>query len=219
MKCDKNHFITAALAMVLSWSTSAIAYDVDPATYVKLPYSCQSWFVAMGRRGSVHGMSFSGINPPLDLNSAIGANTNRMNHYCPSLVALIRFKESDPEQLDEAERTRQLAAILKGIDQQVPHSGGWFKAEVLRNKCHVHRLLSESKQAEKACRSAFRTYPPYLPAYWELASIYEAGSDYEKAISTLQDAMEHAKSPSYQQTIADRIERLRELAAHQSADS
>lgn len=209
-----RHFICVSL---IFWSGKALSYDVDPASFLKLPKSCQSWFIdaAALRPGLITGMSFAGMKPPMNLDSTIGRARAGMNHYCNGLVHLIRFKDHEHRSMTQKQRKVTLRYILSEIDYLRPSGSAarWFKAEVLRNRGHILSLMGESSRAISAYQSAIEAHPPYLPAYWELATVFEELKTYGRAIRTLENALEHTRKPGYSKKISDRIVRLRKLAA------
>jgi tetratricopeptide (TPR) repeat protein len=204
------------------WVGEAFSYEVDPSTYLKLPKSCQSWYIDAPNILSswqVTGMSFAGVSPPLDLKTVVGTKVGRMNHYCPVLVILIRLKSGFYDPLTPKERRGKLDLILRGLDYQFENglgwseSNAWFKAEVLRFKGHVLNLMGEPSRAVSAYESAIESFTAYLPAYWELATMLEGSGAYERAINTLEEALRQTRTPGYTKRISDRIEKLRKLAA------
>lgn len=218
MKKRSHTLILLVLTSLVLWSDKALSYEVDPVTYLKLPKSCQSWFIlapSINLSWQITGMSFAGMKPPMDIRSAIGSNVAFMNHYCPSLVALIKLKDLKENSLTQGERRRRLSKIVREFDYQLnrhwSESNQWFKAEVLRNKAHALALLGKRPDAVTAYESAIKAYRAYLPAYWELASVFEESRNYEEAINTLRSALKEARSPNYKTEISDRIERLRKL--------
>ena len=214
------HFICVAL---IFWSGKALSYDVDPVSYLKLPKSCQSWFIvaAARRPGLITGMSFAGMKPSMNTDSTLRGASIGLNHYCPSLVQLIRFKDRELKYATQKERRHILSWIMKGVDYQLNRSSWsestrWFRAEVLKNKGHILNLMGDSSSAIIAYESAIEAHPPYLPAYWELATVLEELKSYGRAIRTLENALKHTRKPSYKKEISGRIDRLRKLVAEKN---
>lgn len=209
--------ISPLIIVVTLFSSSAIAFNLDPVTYLKLSKSCQSWVMQKAKNGDVKGMSFSGLVIPMDLQRAVGPNIAVMDYYCPALASLVRYENRGDKELPDTHREKLFNEIFRGIDHQLQHGKWtkpylWFQAEVLSNRGRVLRLMDKQEKAIASYKQAVEAYPPYLPAHWALAEIYEDQSDYDTAIESLNAAMKETSNARYLQTLSDKRDQLLEIA-------
>jgi tetratricopeptide (TPR) repeat protein len=146
-----------------------------------------------------------------------------MNHYCPALMKLARLENFEFKVLNKRDRRKSLDFVIDGIDYQLRHGtwtkrNAWFRAEALTNKARALQMRGHHDRAQGALVAATKVYPPYLPAYWELADIYEKRKQREKAVGALSSALKHAHKKSHAERIEQRLDRLKKQVAAQPGD-
>jgi tetratricopeptide (TPR) repeat protein len=79
--------------------------------------------------------------------------------------------------------------------------------------------MGDEQYALENYKESIETFPPYLPAYWELAGVYEDSKQFGSALHTLRAALEHTKNESYRSAIERRIRRLEEAVSSEGGGS
>jgi len=190
-------------------------YSIDASTFLRLPKHCQGWFAGAVGAGKAEGLPVDLREYEVDLRKQLGAASIFMNHYCPALVDLIRFENYRSKMLNDEEKTRTLMRVLKQMNYQLNQTGAgwnksnaWFHAEVMKNRAYTYQLMGDNQSAINDYSQSIKIYPPYLPAYWGLADMYEQTGQPNDAVGVLQKAVQYARSQKFAQKINERIAKL-----------
>ena len=216
MKMQTNLFASFFFAYVLllpsvGWGARD-AYYIDASTFLQLPKHCQGWFANAARAGNVKGLPVDLRKHEVDLKKLFGSAAIFMNHYCPALGDLIKFENYGSRTLSDEEKRRTLTRVLRQMNYQLNQTGGgwnksnaWFHAEVIKNRAYTYRLMGDNQSAINDYSQSIKIYPPYLPAYWGLADIYEETGQPNDAVGVLQKAAGYARNKKFAQKINERI--------------
>lgn len=225
MKTSSTSAASVVLALLLAFSTVGHAYKIDAPTFLKLPRHCQAWFAGSVRAGKVKGLSGDLSSYEFNLRKKFGGAAIWMNHYCPALGDLIRLDSPEGQLLLAEKREWILRDVLKQMNYQLRHTGGewgeniWLYAEVMKNRAYTYHLMGEYQNAVKDYSKSIEIYPPYLPAYWGLAGLYEEVGRSDEAVEVLERAAQHAtKNKAYAKIIQERIADLKAQSSDEASD-
>ena len=213
MKLKAHVFRACALAGFFL-TPSAYAYDLDPFTFAGLPQHCQAFFAAHDAKLGQDPRAFH-----IDTyRKSIGTAWESMNRYCPALAQLVKLENYQIKHLDDDGKRLRLSQILDGFEYQLSRSdwnkgNSWFHAEVLKNRGRVMSLMGDSDKSIENYKKAIDIYQAYLPAYWDLATVYVELEDYSAATRVLNDALAHAKNKKARTHFENEIDRLSDLAS------
>ena len=191
---------------LILWPFSSDAYErISTSTYQRLTPVCKEWYERfhpdLVSRMPGSAAAKQSKYPSNYLLNQLGSAATPLNHYCTSMVFLIKAQYPyliDPKSGETPELL--LGNVRSGFDYLINYnkvhndwndSNKWLLAEAYSKLGDMESTGGHPERAIDNYRNAISTLPKYIPAYLGMAKSFEKLKLYPEAITSLKQASKY----------------------------